>query len=81
MRKEIRLRNKVRAEKRRIKLAKERARELRRLARAEAAGKKEAPKKVATTSLATKVETKKAAPVKKTATAAKPKTETKKTTK
>lgn len=81
MRKEIRLRNKVRAEKRRIKLAKERARELRRLARAEAAGKKEAPKKVATTSPATKVETKKAAPVKKNATATKSKTETKKTTK
>ncbi|MDD7837804.1 hypothetical protein PUW86_02230 [Metamycoplasma hyosynoviae] len=81
MRKEIRLRNKVRAEKRRIKLAKERARELRRLARAETAGKKEAPKKVATTSPATKVETKKAAPVKKIATATKPKTETKKTTK
>ncbi|KDE41487.1 hypothetical protein NPL7_03500 [Metamycoplasma hyosynoviae] len=81
MRKEIRLRNKVRAEKRRIKLAKERARELRRLARAEVAGKKEAPKKVATTSPATKVETKKAAPVKKIATAMKPKTETKKTTK
>ncbi|MDD1373126.1 hypothetical protein PUW87_02705 [Metamycoplasma hyosynoviae] len=80
MRKEIRLRNKVRAEKRRIKLAKERARELRRLARAEAAGKKEAPKKVATTSPATKVETKKETP-KKVATATKPKTETKKTTK